>query len=138
MASDCPAHTAAEATVHAVPNDAGAAELRLLHQRFVGHSGADYSAARWRGLGVRGSRKPNGRGRKHSNHRRTHRISLSFQVCWLTRIVHLMRREPSTAAGDFASVTTHASADAPPHDAVHRIYQAGYTCTHIFTLSGFA
>src|SRR5215217_1078802 len=113
MASDCPAHTAAEAAVHAVPNDAGAAELGLLHQRFAGHSGADHSAAHWRGQGVRGSRKPNGRGRKHSNHRRTHRFSLSFPVCWLTRIVHVMRREPSTAAGDFASVTIRASAMRP-------------------------
>ena len=121
MAADCPARAAAEATVHAVTDypDA-AAELHVLDQRLTGHGGANRSTARRRGHGVRGAREPNGRGRKHSNHNRTHQFSLSFPSSLAIRIVHVMRREPSMAAGDPASTTTRASADAP-HDDIQRI-----------------
>ena len=124
MASDCPTHTAAEATMHAVANDAHAAELGLLHQRLASHRSTDRRTARRRGQAVRGAREPNGRGRKHSNHNRTHQFSLSFPSSLAIRIVHVMRREPSMAAGGSASVTTRASADAP-HDDIQRIYQTG-------------
>jgi hypothetical protein len=130
MASDDPAHTAAEATVHAVPNNADAAELGLLHQRFAGHCGADRSSARRRGQGIRGACKPNGRGCKHSNHNRTHRFFPFFPSSLATRTVLVMRREPSMAAGGCASLTTRPTANAP-HDDIQRIYPP----VHLHSLS---
>jgi hypothetical protein len=41
-----------------------------------------------------------------------------------------MRREPSMAAGGYASVTTRASANAP-HDDIQRIDQAGTALTSL-------